>query len=302
MDTDLIVLDETGRHEDLREQVGGILALVAPLVKPTTGLDLPGLVSFRIVPVETWQSEQAAETARLLRAYRELMPFWTRPGITLLGTAMLRTFRRISADMGGVMVMGATQPGPGADDSQTLLVPEALEHTGVLSDPEYLTQVIVHELVHHAQNRASQHRADWAAHTPKALLRGNGVSFLEEGHARWADQVITRDLFGAACDADSAPKSQRYNEVAKRKEITRLKPTVDPYKVGRALVASAIDTVGTQELNAVWSNARLLPSKGEVADAVAALAADEPTRRPKLWASRLGSTTFTETGVRTFID
>ncbi|MFD4022350.1 hypothetical protein ACFWRV_02375 [Streptomyces sp. NPDC058576] len=179
-----MALDETGRHEDLRRQIGGILALVAPLVKPTTGLDLPGLVSFRIVPVETWQSEQAAEKARLIRAYRELMPFWKRPLIGLGGTVVLRRFRRLSADLGGVMVMGATQPGPGADESQTLLVPEALEHTGVLSDPEFLAQVIVHELVHHAQNRASRHRADWTAHTPKTLLRGNGVSFLEEGHAR----------------------------------------------------------------------------------------------------------------------
>ncbi|WP_406150676.1 zinc-dependent metalloprotease [Streptomyces anulatus] len=285
-----MALDETGRHEDLRRQVGGILARVAPLVKPTTGLDLPSLVAFRIVPVETWQSEQAAETARLLRAYQELNPFWKRPGIALLGTAMLRTFRRISADMGGVMVMGATQPGPGADESQTLLVPEALEHTGVLSDPEYLTQVIVHELVHHAQNRASRHRAEWAAHTPKTLVRGNGVSFLEEGHARWADQIITRDLFGAAVDADSAPKSDRHKEVAGRKEIARLKPKVSPYTVGRALVASAIDTVGTQELNAVWSNPLLLPNKDEVADTVAALAADEPTRS-ELWASRLESAT-----------
>ncbi|MFI1185883.1 hypothetical protein [Streptomyces californicus] len=297
---DLIVLDETGRHEELCEQVDGVLARVGPLVKPTTSLDLPKLVSFRIVPVETWQSEQAAETARLLRAYREVKPFWTRPGIALLGTAMLRTFRRLSADLGGVMVAGATQPGPGADESQTLLVPEALEHTGVLSDPEFLTQVIVHELVHHAQNRASRHRADWSAHTPKALVRGNGVSFLEEGHARWADQVITRDLFGAAVDADNAPKSERYKEVAKRKEIARLKTGVDPYKVGHVLVASAIDAVGTQELNAVWSNPLLLPSKVEVAEAVVALAADEPTR-PKLWASRLGGTSLTETGVRKLV-
>ncbi|MGW1234689.1 hypothetical protein [Streptomyces californicus] len=297
---DLIVLDETGRHEELREQVDGVLARVGPLVKPTTSLDLPKLVSFRIVPVETWQSEQAAETARLLREYREVKPFWTRPGIALLGTAMLRTFRRISADMGGVMVMGATQPGPGADESQTLLVPEALEHTGVLSDPEYLTQMIVHELVHHAQNRASRHRADWAAHTPKVLLRGSGVSFLEEGHARWADQIITRDLFGAVVDADSAPKSDRHKEVAGRKEIARLKPKVSPYTVGRALVASAIDTVGAQKLNAVWSNALLLPNKDEVADAVAALAADEPAL-PKLWASRLGDSSLTETGARKLV-
>lgn len=294
---DVMALDETGRHEDLRRQVGGILALVAPLVKPTTGLDLPGLVAFRIVPVETWRSEQAAETARLLRAYRELKPFWQRPGIALLGTAMLPTFRRLSADLGGVMVMAATQPGPGADESQTLLVPEALEHTGVLSAPEYLTQVIVHELVHHAQNRASRHRADWAAHTPNTLVRGNGVSFLEEGHARWADQIITRDLFGTAIDADSAPKSERYKEVAGRKEIARRRPKLDPYGVGRALVASAIDTAGTQELNAVWSNPLLLPSKDEVADAVAALSADEPTR-PELWASRLASAT----SVRSSID
>ncbi|MEU4174847.1 zinc-dependent metalloprotease [Streptomyces sp. NPDC026589] len=298
---DLIVLDETGRHEDVREQVDSILALVAPLVKPTTGLDLPGLVAFRIVPVETWQSEQTATMARRLLTYQELRPFLNRPGIALLGTVMLRKFRQLSADLGGVMVMAATQPGPGADESQTLLVPEALEHTGVLSDPQFLTQVVVHELVHHAQNRASGHRTNWTERTPKTLLGGKGVSLLEEGHARWADQVITRDLFDTAVDADSAPKSESYKEVAKRKELARLKTKINPYKVGRALVASAIETVGTQELNAVWSNPLLLPSKDEVADAVAALAADKPTR-PKLWASRLGSATFTDAGVRSSAD
>ncbi|MFD4022349.1 hypothetical protein ACFWRV_02370 [Streptomyces sp. NPDC058576] len=98
-------------------------------------------------------------------------------------------------------------------------------------------------------------------------------------------------MFGTAPDADSAPKSERYEDVAKRKEIARLRPKVSPYKVGQVLVASAVDIVGAQELSAVWSNAELLPSKVEVAEAVAALAADAPTR-PELWASRLGNSTL----------
>lgn len=274
-------------------------ALVAPLVKPTTGLHLPGLAAFRIVSVETWRPEQAAGKGRLLETYQELLPLWKRPLIGLGKAMVLHKFQQLSADLGGVLVMAATQPGPGADESQTLLVPEALEHTGVLSGPEFLTQVVVHELVHHAQNRASRHRADWAAHTPKTLVRRNGVSYLEEGHARWTDQIITRELFEAAVDAGSAPRSERYREVAKRKELAALKPKIDPYRVGHALVASAIDTVGTQELNAVWSNALLLPSK-EVVEAVAAVAADKPTV-PKLWAARLGSATLTEAGARSSI-
>ncbi|WP_030593340.1 hypothetical protein [Streptomyces globisporus] len=282
--TTIHVFDETGSQDELRERVDRILGRVAPLVETTTGLSLPATVTVRIVPVETWQTEQTADMQCRLRTYGGAMPLWKRPLIRAVGAAMLRRFRKLAPRLGGVMVMGATQPGTG-DESQTLLVPRALEHTGALANP-YLTQLLVHELIHHAQNAASGHRAHWSAHAPAAGLRSLGVDVLEEGHAHWADQTITQQEFGAAVDVHSAPKSPRYEEVAKDPAIARRKQRDAPYKVGRVLVASAIDTVGTYGVNRVWSDALLLPTQEEIAEAVAASTADEPTQ-PRLWATRL---------------
>ncbi|MFI1532069.1 zinc-dependent metalloprotease [Streptomyces griseus] len=294
--TDILVLDETDQHQELREQVETILSRFAPLMPMATGLELPQLVCFRIVPVETWQSEQTAEKVQLLREYRELMPYWKRPLVGLGSALVVRISGTVSADLGGVLVMGASQRGMGAGESQTLLVPEALHHTGLLTDPKYLTQMVVHELVHHAQNRASGHRRAWAADDPGNLIRGNGVELLEEGHAFWADQAIVRQGLGEPCDVYSAPKSPRYEDAIQGKMVKLLAPDRDRYNAGRLLVESAIEAVGTQRFNQVWTTPELLPSKAELEDAVAALAADPPSR-PLQWATRLDLAENAETGV-----
>ncbi|MFJ5734011.1 hypothetical protein [Streptomyces microflavus] len=286
------VLDETGNHDELRERVVDILARVAPLAKTATGLGLPDRVTFRIVTVKTARAAMTAHMAHLFRTYRELVPRWKRPFITLSSIPLLGIVHWRSAVRSEFLVMGATYTVPGTEESETLLVPEALRHTGVLTDDKYLTSVVIHELVHQIQNFKSRNRANWTKNKAMTLLHGGGINFLEEGHACWADQDITRALYGNAVDVSSAPTSEEYK---KRAGGAR---GVDVHGVGLLLVASAIETVGKQELNEVWNDHRLLPSRDEVAEAVAALAADKPTR----WASRLATAAFVETGVRTSLD
>ncbi|MFE7485002.1 hypothetical protein [Streptomyces sp. NPDC057552] len=284
--TTIDVLDETGSNDQLRTQVTDILTRVVPKVEPTTGLGLPSRVTFRIVPWQTWQAEQRGDLVQRLRRYRNLQPLWKRPLIGLQSLPVIGLFRWMSPTLGEVMVMGATQPRGDADESQTLLVPEALQHTGVLSDPRYLTQLVVHELLHQAANFMNRHRADWVVDRPAVLIRGANVDVLEEGHAHWADQIMTRSEFGTACDVFSAPKSERYKKVTSHPILTLLRPKTDPYTVGRALVGSAIDAIGPRAFNRVWTDARLLPTDDEVAEAAEALAASPPTR-PRRWATRL---------------
>ncbi|MFJ5850536.1 hypothetical protein [Streptomyces sp. NPDC092903] len=289
------VLDETGDHDSLREQIVDILLRVAPLAKTTTALDLPDRVVFRIVSVETARSAMTAHMAHLVRTYRELVPGWKRPFITLFSIPLLALFHRRSAVRTEFLVMGATHTVPETGESETQFVPDALEHTGILTDDKHLTSVVIHELVHQMQNAQSRNRANWTENKAMTLLHSGGINFVEEGHAYWADQAITKALYGNAVDVRSAPKSEEYKKHAGKGQ------KIDVHGVGLLLVESAINTVGTQKLNTVWNDHRLLPRRNEVAEAVTGIKADEPDQ-PKLWAARLERASFTEAGERSSFD
>lgn len=289
------VLDETGGHDELRERIVDILARVAPRAKTTTALDLPNRVVFRIVSVETARSAMTAHMAHLFRTYRELVPGWKRPFITLLSIPLLGLFHRRSAVRSEFLVMGATYTVPETEESETLFVPDALEHTGILTDDKNLTSLVIHELVHQIQNAKSRNRANWTENKAMTLLHGGGINYLEEGHAYWADQAITQALYGNAVDIRSAPKSEEYKKHAGRVR------GIDVHGVGLLLVKSALEAVNKQQLNEVWNDHRLLPRRDEVAEAVTGLKADEPAQ-PKLWAARLKRASFTEAGERNSVD
>ncbi|MEU0382259.1 zinc-dependent metalloprotease [Streptomyces cyaneofuscatus] len=274
--TDVKVLYETSKHGDLHEQVESILDKVVPLVRETTRLELPALVEFRIITPDIWQTDSEADLTGFVSRFRARRPRWQAPAISLVERVSLGHFRKVAPLLGGVLVMGATTAGP-AERSQTMLVPEALRHSGVLSSPHYLTQLVTHELVHHAQNLATHHREVWATEKPAALLRAGSIKFLEEGHAYWADQEVTRCLFGEPKDVKDATESARsdiYRDATKDKRIARMAPSRDIYKEGLALVQTAIETVGATSINRVWTDLALLPTKREL-------------KRPELWAERL---------------
>ncbi|MFC9760116.1 hypothetical protein [Streptomyces sp. NPDC056921] len=269
--TDIEVLDETETNATLQHRIRRILTEVVPLVHPTTELDLPHLVVYRIVSPQTWQSEQLHQMNQAFTALRARQPWWKRPVVVRREAAARAAFRR-TAPLLRDLVMGATLPGPDLL-SQTILTPEGLLHSGVSSDETYLTQVVAHELVHHAQNRASKHGARWA--DSRSAPPGPAISVLEEGHARWADRQMTRKLFGTPVDADTAPRSDHYLRVAEDPRVADMYAARQfPYTVGYKLVEAAVQGVGIQRLNQVWQDSLLLPSQHE-------------TSEPELWVTRL---------------
>ncbi|WP_404949026.1 zinc-dependent metalloprotease [Streptomyces sp. ARC14] len=278
--TDVKVLDETGEHGDLQERVESILDEVVPVVRETTRLELPALVVFRIIDPKTWQVDSEADLAGFVSRFRARRPRWHAPAISLVERISLRGFRQVAPLLGGVLVMGATTAGP-AEQSQTMLVPDALAHSGVLSSPYYLTQLVVHELVHHAQSLATHHREVWAAEKPSALLRAGSVKFVEEGHAYWVDQQVTGRLFGEPKDIHTAPatiQSDVYQDAMKNRRIVRMRRGPDIYTEGRQLVATAIESAGLSTFNDVWTDPSLLPVKREL-------------KHPDRWAERLAAGT-----------
>ncbi|MER8199528.1 hypothetical protein ABTY00_37095 [Streptomyces microflavus] len=282
--TNLLVLDETKRHSELRAQVETVLEQVAPLVRETTRLELPSVVNFRLITPEQWQADSEADLSGLVQRFRVKRPRRHGPAIKVVQRVTLSQFRKAAPLLGGVLVMGATTVGP-AEQSITMLVPEALQHSGILSSPEYLAQLISHELTHHAQNLASSHREIWATEKPAALLRAGTIKFLEEGHAHWTDQEVTRLLFGEPKDAGNIPASatsDAYQQALKDKRITRIGPRRDLYKEGLALVGPAVDAVGAATLNRVWTDLSLVPTRREV-------------KHPTRWAARLDGPSPVET-------
>ncbi|MET9976294.1 zinc-dependent metalloprotease [Streptomyces microflavus] len=278
--TDVKVLDETGKHGYLQERIESILDEVVPVVRETTRLELPALVVFRIVAPETWQTDSEADLTGFVSRFRARRPRWHAPAIGLVERVSLGRFRKVAPLLGGVLVMGATTAGP-AEQSQTMLVPAALAHSGVFSSSYYLTQLVIHELVHHAQNLATLHREVWAAEKPSALLRAGSIKFVEEGHAYWADQEVTRRLFGEPKDVHTAPASIQsgvYQDALKNKIIARMRRGPDIYTEGRQLVTTAIEAVGPSLFNRLWTDLSLLPTKSEL-------------KHPGRWAERLASGT-----------
>ncbi|MFJ1662439.1 hypothetical protein [Streptomyces anthocyanicus] len=289
----LRVVDETGSHEELAAKIDSILARAVRLVEPATGLALPDTVTFRIVPVETYRSAQVANMALNLRKYRKVVPAWRRPFVALASRFLLRILRGRTAKQGKYLVMGSTFSVPETGHSETLFVPEALQHNGILTAEKFLTALTVHEMLHQAQNAASEHRANWIANRAMTLLDPGGIRVLEEGHATWGDQAITQTLYGTAVDIRSAPKSEEYKSLHQGGVQAKLAV----YEGGRLLVNSAIDAIGLQEFNKVWADDQRLPRKEEVAEAFAAFTADEPAS-PTIWATRLAQTTSAAAGSR----
>ncbi|MFJ8394162.1 zinc-dependent metalloprotease [Streptomyces sp. NBC_01438] len=266
--TEAKVWDETGHHGGLCERVEDILTKVVPVVREVTELDLPPLVVFRIVDPETWQAESEADLTELVGRYRQQLPRWKAPAINVMERMVVSRLREVAPLLGGVLVMGATTAvGPVGLSSRTMLVPEALEHSGALHPgSHYLTQVVAHELVHHAQNLATGRRKVWADSIPAALLGTTAIKLVEEGHAYWADQEVTRRLFAEPKDIRTAPSSVRsdaYEAALKDKRIARMRRR-DTYAEGRRLVAAAIDAVGISPFNQVWTDVELLPTKHEL--------------------------------------
>ncbi|MFD7764635.1 hypothetical protein [Streptomyces microflavus] len=274
--TNLLVLDETKRHPELRAQVETVLEQVAPMVRETTRLELPSVVNFRLITPEQWQADSAADMSAHVQRFRKRKPRWQAPVINLIERVALAKFHQVAPLLGGVLVMGATAAGP-SDQSTTMLVPDALRYSGVLSRPEYLAQLIAHELTHHLQNLATRHREVWADEKASAIVRSGSIKILEEGHAYWVDQEVTRLLFGAAHDIGDLSKSTLsdvYRKADADPRIVKMRSGPDLYKKGLALMSPAIKAVGAANLNRVWTDLALLPTRREV-------------KHPVLWVARL---------------
>ncbi|MBB5940251.1 hypothetical protein, partial [Streptomyces zagrosensis] len=200
----------THQQENLAARLHDLIETAGPLVEKITGLTLPAEPVFRILIPKVWRAEAVASVARVCaHDLAECPP----AEVSRLRAAPKVT--RVMMRAAWVMSMGLTVTGA-TGRSETLVSAEALRHTGLLADPQVMGQTVAHELVHHAQNLATGGDRRWVTLLPH--LHGIGElarDHVVEGHARWADRLVTAALFGVPVDDEQAPRSRRYRRRAK---------------------------------------------------------------------------------------
>ncbi|WP_416969372.1 zinc-dependent metalloprotease [Streptomyces sp. 4F14] len=267
------VLDETRRHPDLAEQISAVLHTAAPVVTQTTGLAVPPDVRFRLITPKEWRTAFRHNVERIMTrdiadADLELTP----KEITQIRRAL---------KIGGIvpvllwpLMAGVTREAADGQ-AETVIAPRTLQHAGMDTSPQCLTQIVAHELVHHAQLAA---RAGVWAETLFAERRGRAPHAgpaVVEGHAYWADREITTRLYGAPVDAaEHARPSRRFRLHKAITDITGLSRAGTHCVQGLRLITQAVEATGTDVVNQVWTDASLPPTAEEIT-------------APDTWAARL---------------
>ncbi|MER6531414.1 zinc-dependent metalloprotease [Streptomyces sp. NPDC001508] len=262
MQSRFTVLDDTRRHPDLAARITDILTMVASPIEEITGLTLPPTVRYRLTTPKAWRRETIDAKVRTLiqdTADLALTPEQTKP------VALGLKLARIVPVLVWPLVNGATATA--ADGEQeTRIAPRALHHGGLLADEPVLVQMIAHELVHHVQ-AAHNDTTAWQTLFPehRAMPHPRITSMFLEGHARWTDQQITQHLYGAPVDDGQAPRSLRYRLHKHIPGIRHLGPSRAAYEEGARFFAYVAAHAGLDQINRVWKDTALLPTKDEFA-------------------------------------
>lgn len=260
MQSRFTVLDDTCHHPDLAERITDILTTVASPVEEITGLTLPPDVRYRLMTPKAWRQETMEDKRRIL--LQDTADLGLKPDQTSPVEAAL-TITRIVPVLVWPLVLAATVT---ASDGQeeTLIVPRALHHSGLLADEPSLVQMVAHELAHHAQ-AAHSFMPAWRTWFPQLrnMPHPRIVSKAVEGHAHWTDQQVTKRLYGAPVDDRQAPRSLRYRLHNHIPGIRRLGPSREAYEKGATFIAYVVAHAGLDQINRLWKDTSLLPTEDE---------------------------------------
>ncbi|MGW0491133.1 zinc-dependent metalloprotease [Streptomyces olivaceus] len=264
--TRFTVLDDTRRHPDLAERITEILRKVAPLVEETTSLSLPPEVRFRLLTPKAWRQAEGEYRQRILA--RDIAdPDLLLPSEQIAPVRLILKATKFMPALVWPLILGSTVV---AFDgrSETLVVPKALRHCGLLAHEPSLYQVITHELTHHAQDAACDDNPAWKTFFPHLRkIEPRSISPFVEGHAHWTDQQVTTLLYGEPVNhAQQAKRSLRARFHKRIPGIRDLGPSAAAYEQGARLVGHTVTTHGTELVNRVWKDTSLLPTPSEIAE------------------------------------
>lgn len=260
-----VVVNKSGRRaRELAQRLEELAGVAAPLVEAVTDLELPNTVVITTTKVRKWLSDGTRRDARQIRAdVRELRP-------TLVSRLTAKAARheayvscRATWRMFGaqtVMVEGRPE---------IVVLPQALQEAGRLTDESVLLKVVAHELTHvaqcHRDNGEGFHMLG-TRFSQELGITDLDYSFLYEGHAYWSDAQITSKVLGAPVPiAEISPHATlRYLDLAQSPQRAS---SVRYVERARDSVAAVIDEHGLDAFNRVWGRRDLVPLRTETSTA-----------------------------------
>ena len=258
------VRDETGRNEDIAQRIRHMLAEAAPLVEKLNPLPLPSRVRFRLVWPHRFREacyQDSVSASRRDRGELELTADQIRDMEAVL--AGLRDEYKLLWLVQGMVTRFVDAS---RTETETLIAPRALEHSGIRHDDPYLFKLTVHELVHH-QQLPTLKDARWPTFFPEiGPLKGRAFDYVLEGQASCVDAQATTIVYGApvvstARDLSTPFFKQHWARHDVQELTARLRPS---YDVGAAFVDYVAAHHGMGAVNRVWEAPHLLPSLKEV--------------------------------------
>lgn len=300
----IAVHNETGASgRRLADRIEAVLETALPQITDITGLPQPE-GTIRLVTPRTWKREVWHYVARQFEANLNDAPATDQEQSEV--KEQLRR-RRTTSRWHWPLLNGMTVT-DSAGHPQTLIVPQALAHTGLAATANAPERFVIHETVHHAQLHHSANRVLPPVIALRPSLRSqrvNGLVTLFEGHADWTELQATYTLYGPkalnpATRRASLHTSARWRlfharESAgarwahhrhgtplppstprdhRRARAARDQPATLTHNTGIGFVRQTVAALGTDRWNAVWTDPELLPT-------------DEELTSPSKWIARI---------------
>nr|WP_024126523.1 zinc-dependent metalloprotease [Streptomyces sp. FR1]AHE39142.1 Hypothetical protein pFRL3_365c [Streptomyces sp. FR1] len=270
--TTISIQDETGRSAKLAEDMHAFLTSAAPYVEKVTELSLPHTVTVKLLNV----SDLAMNFSAFVRRQVERdttgveLTKQERKKAAALPVAAGRSARTTWAVDASVLVANSV------GWPSTLIVPEALAHQGLLSDPDGLCELLVRVLTEQAQVEACRGVLVPGGAWPPVREDQSPVSLLSAGHAYWASQKATPLVLRNPLSHGRRRRSWTYQRQAALAFLAARGQHGRLLRRSTAFVDQAMASIGPERFNRLWVTHELVPTLDEL-------------RHPDRWLQRLSA-------------
>ncbi|MDL5199777.1 hypothetical protein [Streptomyces sp. ALI-76-A] len=254
----MYVQNETPQTEELAEQIHQLLTQATPWVETTSGLLLP-TVRIELVGVEGLATAYAAFVRRQVERDTEGLDLTEQEhkkaaALPLTARMSARTIWMVEESI--LIATSVGQP-------STLIVPEALEHLGLTGAPDLLCDALVRALARQAQVAACGGTRIPAPEWPIDRPAQDAITQLSDGHAQWTRDQATSQILGRPVDYTQRRRPRTF---LMRRAFLRIAAAGAGRRRARAtaLVDKAVNAVGLDAFNQVWSISGLAPTLGKL--------------------------------------
>jgi hypothetical protein len=260
---------------------------IAPHVRAVTALPLPQTITIRIVTVPEWMRLWEQHDERLLASEIEAL------SPTAKEIKQAEGFLLAKREAHRRMAVGAQTVRYDKEASVVVLADNlrVRRFTGGAWDTSFVRRLLAHELTHVGQQTAGGEGYQVLTATPflrRRELSGRAWPFAAEGHAVWAEGLVTARMVGAGQppsrpEDDGVPSSRWSGGQMATDLLDHVQSVGANGAVGSAqhrkterwyadcerAVSAVIDACGLEAVNRIWTRPDLLPTVAEERDPLA---------------------------------